>query len=643
MELNLRKRITHNMKFLLPLLFFCLTLDSIQAQNISVKNRQELDSNAVFSRLLKPAIAAANKAVVNKIGQKNFNTWTDSIVISWKSKQDKPDSFYADSLKHPESYSFLHFYYEPHFEFRYSFKIPQFGKYVARFRLLLLNDISKPPYFRIEKYHPQLPKCVNCSIIAPKTALSIALKHYKTKDTTMLENNFLYGIIHFMEPIQGGAKQYKKYDYCLWTYAFNFATDSCLFLNAIDGKKIPKYGNSYSSLDYVKMNRKKSHTKITPPARNREKITPPTRNRAIDTIVHSTDCNHKNSLYAPVTGVDGRCYVNKQYVEKLGIKILHEGYNKNNYNNDDEYTWPIEPVCESYSYHGYAMRWIESIRMLDDGTFILRKYNFIYTDGVPKRVDEPTYRVGVACSDVFDPVCTKSGRIYFNNTVAELCHEKIVATGNCNEISNSNDTLRWPIETVEMRQGGPALPPYPKIIRYLGDRTCLVQKKAFGEIYRACIKWNYVEGKCLPPSAKISTPIGETPINKLKQGDTVWTVNKKGEKIAVPIRLTNKVKVADTHQMVRIEMADGRKLQVTPGHPSAIVQKTIGEFEIGDTIDGSVIIKKSYIAYKEQYTYDILPQGETGFYWANGILIGSTLTQVKLDARNNLFYQQNLQ
>lgn len=31
------------------------------------------------------------------------------------------------------------------------------------------------------------------------------------------------------------------------------------------------------------------------------------------------------------------------------------------------------------------------------------------------------------------------------------------------------------------------------------------------------------------------------------------------------------------------------------------------------------------VSYSNGYTYDVLPSGDTGLYWANGILIGSTL------------------
>jgi hypothetical protein len=42
-------------------------------------------------------------------------------------------------------------------------------------------------------------------------------------------------------------------------------------------------------------------------------------------------------------------------------------------------------------------------------------------------------------------------------------------------------------------------------------------------------------------------------------------------------------------------------------------------------IDGSRIASVERVAYSGGATYDILPAGATGAYWANGVLLGSTL------------------
>ncbi len=52
----------------------------------------------------------------------------------------------------------------------------------------------------------------------------------------------------------------------------------------------------------------------------------------------------------------------------------------------------------------------------------------------------------------------------------------------------------------------------------------------------------------------------------------------------------------------------------------------MGTLIAGQQVDDAAIVSAEHVPYKGGFTYDILPAGETGFYWANGILIGSTLT-----------------
>jgi hypothetical protein len=42
-------------------------------------------------------------------------------------------------------------------------------------------------------------------------------------------------------------------------------------------------------------------------------------------------------------------------------------------------------------------------------------------------------------------------------------------------------------------------------------------------------------------------------------------------------------------------------------------------------LDGAHIASVDRVAYAGGATYDILPAGATGTYWANGVLLGSTL------------------
>jgi hypothetical protein len=46
---------------------------------------------------------------------------------------------------------------------------------------------------------------------------------------------------------------------------------------------------------------------------------------------------------------------------------------------------------------------------------------------------------------------------------------------------------------------------------------------------------------------------------------------------------------------------------------------------VGDLLDGGRIIQLERLPYTGMATYDVLPSGGTGVYWANGILMGSTL------------------
>ena len=45
----------------------------------------------------------------------------------------------------------------------------------------------------------------------------------------------------------------------------------------------------------------------------------------------------------------------------------------------------------------------------------------------------------------------------------------------------------------------------------------------------------------------------------------------------------------------------------------------------GTVFSESIITTAEKTTYGKSYTYDILPVGASGLYWANGILIGSTL------------------
>jgi len=76
--------------------------------------------------------------------------------------------------------------------------------------------------------------------------------------------------------------------------------------------------------------------------------------------------------------------------------------------------------------------------------------------------------------------------------------------------------------------------------------------------------------------------------------------------------------------VVTVRLADGRTVTASPGHPTAN-GRPLGDYQVGDSLDGALVIAVESVTYGEGATYDLLPAGTTGLYWANGILLRSTL------------------
>lgn len=129
---------------------------------------------------------------------------------------------------------------------------------------------------------------------------------------------------------------------------------------------------------------------------------------------------------------------------------------------------------------------------------------------------------------------------------------------------------------------------------------------------------------CLSGETHIATPSGDILVKNMKGGEVVWSVNAQGEKIAVSVLIASHTKTPLNHHVVHLILADGRELFVSPGHPVAD-GRTAGSLKKGDTLDSSIVVKAELVLYDEPYTYDILPDSTTGMYWANGILLQSTL------------------
>ena len=129
---------------------------------------------------------------------------------------------------------------------------------------------------------------------------------------------------------------------------------------------------------------------------------------------------------------------------------------------------------------------------------------------------------------------------------------------------------------------------------------------------------------CLAPQTQIDTPTGPVAVADLRVGDAVWTADISGGRLAVTIVETVRVPIPLTHRMLHVILEDGRELWSSPGHRTVDGQR-IADLRTGDILNGGRIVRLEEEVYRQPATYDILPSGHTGHYWANGILLGSTL------------------
>ncbi len=127
---------------------------------------------------------------------------------------------------------------------------------------------------------------------------------------------------------------------------------------------------------------------------------------------------------------------------------------------------------------------------------------------------------------------------------------------------------------------------------------------------------------CTSPDTPIATPSGERPISTLRPGDLVYSVDGNAI-VAVPIKSVN-VNPVVGHHVLRLVMASGAVLEISAMHPTAD-GRTLAVLGPGAKLDGMKVLSVEQIPYAHAYTYDILPDSDTGTYYAGGVLLGSTL------------------
>ena len=225
------------------------------------------------------------------------------------------------------------------------------------------------------------------------------------------------------------------------------------------------------------------------------------------------------------------------------------------------------------------------------------------------------------CTISYDPVCDVNGRNYLNECYAQCIQAEIQSVGNCpDSLYQVSDTMTWPIEKVCI----PIETNFtPRTIRNLGDGTVLYQRPD-GTYFRGMMNLC----RCLPGESLIATAQGKVPISQLGKGDSVWTRDFYGKPQLAPIVSIRRVEVGADFYMVKLRLADGRSLKVSPLHPNKN-GLPLGSLQLGDSLDGSTVVGRYWEKFEGAATWDIRPAGHTGLYIVNGICIGSTLPPQK--------------
>ena len=129
---------------------------------------------------------------------------------------------------------------------------------------------------------------------------------------------------------------------------------------------------------------------------------------------------------------------------------------------------------------------------------------------------------------------------------------------------------------------------------------------------------------CAAPTTPIATPVGDRWIADLAVGDLVYSIDH-GRLAIVPIRLVHREPVTGAHRVVELKLAHGATLRISPRHPTADGRR-FADLAAGDLVDGVRVVAARLVDYDQPFTYDILPDSDSGTYFAGGALIGSTLS-----------------
>jgi hypothetical protein len=131
---------------------------------------------------------------------------------------------------------------------------------------------------------------------------------------------------------------------------------------------------------------------------------------------------------------------------------------------------------------------------------------------------------------------------------------------------------------------------------------------------------------CLARGTRIATPDGEVRIEDVRVGTVVWSIDAVGRRFATTVTLVGRTPVPATHEVVQLILDDGRVVRASPGHPLADGRR-LGTIRAGDRVDAAIVVSASLETYVGGFTFDLLPDGATGIYIADGVPLGSTLSR----------------
>ena len=129
---------------------------------------------------------------------------------------------------------------------------------------------------------------------------------------------------------------------------------------------------------------------------------------------------------------------------------------------------------------------------------------------------------------------------------------------------------------------------------------------------------------CLARGTRIATPAGPVAVEELREGMAVWTADEQGRRVAGVVLVAGNMTAPADHVVVDLVLSDGRAVHASPSHPLAD-GRPLGTLAPGDTVDGATVLSVERVRYGSGTTFDLLPSGPSGTYWADDVALGSTL------------------